>query len=562
METTQNIKTFFLESNNVQNYQEELTILSALSQILKAAKRKHLDTYCLMDIKPAVAFITKELDITPTQAMLLSVIAEDCSPTTISNLAYFFDCSRLQIMCYNSDLEALIQKRILCRTNSSSYDVKYFVHSSVLEAFKTNKTNVDECYKNLSTEEILEICDYMFNEVSHGQLSREDYVKDLRTILNVNSTLKFSQKIQEYNLTDNDLIILMKCCSELVINNKDVVEPYTIDASYFSHLLGNVRMKELRTGHHILLRLKLLEEVSHNNNVYLFKLTDFARQELLSEVSLNCTKEKDNQLTYTEDIVAKPMYYNPVEEKQIKQLSSLLKQENFINVQQRLKKNGLRMGFACLFYGAPGTGKTETVLQLAKQTGRNIMQVDISAIKSKWIGEGEKNIKAVFDKYRSFVKNCDVTPILLFNEADAIFTVRIENLNSGGANQINTIQNIILQEMENLNGILIATTNLSKNLDTAFERRFLYKIKFQRPSIEARNSIWKSMFPNLNDSAIMELATNYDFSGGQIENIARKNIVQNILDGDEITLSQLKEFCDAEKLNHGEKKVRKAIGFR
>ena len=73
-----------------------------------------------------------------------------------------------------------------------------------------------------------------------------------------------------------------------------------------------------------------------HNGFYLFKLTDFARQELLSEVSLNCTK--DNQLTYTEDIVAKPMYYNPVEEKQIKQLSSLLKQENFINVQQRLKK--------------------------------------------------------------------------------------------------------------------------------------------------------------------------------------------------------------------------------
>jgi len=65
----------------------------------------------------------------------------------------------------------------------------------------------------------------------------------------------------------------------------------------------------------------------------------------------------------------------------------------------------MRTGFACLFSGGPGTGKTETALQIARITGRDIMQVDIAATKSKWFGESEKQIKAIFDKYRNCVKN-------------------------------------------------------------------------------------------------------------------------------------------------------------
>ena len=62
------------------------------------------------------------------------------------------------------------------------------------------------------------------------------------------------------------------------------------------------------------------------------------------------------------------------------------------------KEKGRRQGFACLFYGEPGTGKTESVLQMAKKTGRDIMQVNISQVKSMWVGESEKNIKAIFDR--------------------------------------------------------------------------------------------------------------------------------------------------------------------
>ena len=123
----------------------------------------------------------------------------------------------------------------------------------------------------------------------------------------------------------------------------------------------------------------------------------------------------------------------------------------------------------------------------------------------------------------------------------------------------NSIQNIILQEMEDLDGILIATTNLTCNLDKAFERRFLYKIRFEKPSVEAKAHIWRSMMPELSEAESLQLANDYDFSGGQIENISRKKTVKALISGTEPTFAEIREYCDDETLED-RKPVRK-IGF-
>jgi SpoVK/Ycf46/Vps4 family AAA+-type ATPase len=246
-------------------------------------------------------------------------------------------------------------------------------------------------------------------------------------------------------------------------------------------------------------------------------------------------------------------------QRQVEELGSFLQPENYQKIQERMKEKGFRNGFACLFYGGPGTGKTETVYQLARQTGRSIMVVDVPRIKSKWVGESEKNIKALFDRYREQVKRAKVTPILLFNEADAIIGIRKNGASSAVDKMENSIQNIILQEMETLDGIMIATTNLQQNLDKAFERRFLYKIKFDKPTVEARAHIWHSMIPELSEMDVHTLASKYDFSGGQIENIARHYAIDAILHGkSEDVLPMLIRHCDNERLD--EKSSRK-IGF-
>jgi SpoVK/Ycf46/Vps4 family AAA+-type ATPase len=199
-------------------------------------------------------------------------------------------------------------------------------------------------------------------------------------------------------------------------------------------------------------------------------------------------------------------------------------------------------------------------MQLARRTGRDIMQVNFSEIKSMWVGESEKNIKALFDEYRQKVKTYLITPILLFNEADAIIGKRQEGAERAVDKMENSIQNIILQEMETLDGILIATTNLAQNMDKAFERRFLYKIRFDEPTVEARTSIWREMLPTLDVEDAKKLAERYDFSGGQIENIARHYAIDAILHGNAVpTAENLALHCDSERISNTSSK---RIGFQ
>lgn len=233
------------------------------------------------------------------------------------------------------------------------------------------------------------------------------------------------------------------------------------------------------------------------------------------------------------------------------QLESLLQENRFAAVQENLAKHGMRRGFACIFYGAPGTGKTGSVLQLARKTVRGIMIVDVPNLRDKFVGETEKNTKAIFDKYRKACKNSKLAPILLFNEADAVLCKRNEGAATAVDKMENAMQNIILQEMENLEGIMIATTNLTNNLDKAFERRFLYKIEFPKPTPNESQHVWHAMLPEISETEAFELAKQYSFSGGQIENIARKQLVNAVLTGeDKVSMEAIKDACKTELFNN------------
>ena len=244
-------------------------------------------------------------------------------------------------------------------------------------------------------------------------------------------------------------------------------------------------------------------------------------------------------------------------QEQVDRLTHFLSEEQYANICQALKQRGMPTGFCCLFYGTPGTGKTETTMQLAKKTGRDVFCIDFSKIKSKWVGDSEKAIKGVFNIYRTLCKTKPVKPILFFNEADAIFGKRMENVESSAAQMLNTMQNIILQEMENLEGILICTTNLHGNLDSAFERRFIYKIELEKPGEEVRAKIWNSMMKELPADDCAILARRYPFSGGQIENVVRKSAVEYILSGTKPTVNTICKFCEEENFKS---KVRR-VGF-
>ena len=388
----------------------------------------------------------------------------------------------------------------------------------------------------------------------------------IHSLLEDNPQLQFTKAIRQSGWEDGmeeELMLLLLFCHLYVNNNDNNIGFNDLDFLYDDKRTWNRVKNELARGSHELFAYDIIENNNDNGMVdrESFRMAQKGKEEYLSELDLKNRKDNNQRkdIVKCEKIAEKRLFYGKNIQSQIDELSQLLDNAHYQEIRTRMKDSGFRCGFTCLFYGAPGTGKTETVLQLARKTGRDIMQVNISQIKSCWVGESEKNIKSLFDNYREQVKKSDVTPILLFNEADAIINKRQEGAERAVDKMENSIQNIILQEMETLDGILIATTNLAQNMDKAFERRFLYKIKFEKPTTEARMSMWREMIPVLKEEEVRILATKYDFSGGQIENIARHYTIGNILHCESKNIvEELSVYCDSERL---ETKGTKKIGF-
>ena len=260
-------------------------------------------------------------------------------------------------------------------------------------------------------------------------------------------------------------------------------------------------------------------------------------------------KEKNSRLlTPVSKIAEKQMFYDPELTAELDFIRNSLMEDNLKKLRKRLENKKLIRGISAIFYGLPGTGKTETALQIAKATGRAVYHVDISAAKSCWFGESEKQIKKIFTDYQQMCETEKISPILLFNEVDALFSKRKEVGYSSVDQTENTMQNILLEELERLDGILIATTNLVENLDSAFERRFTFKVKFGKPSLEAKKLIWQSKIETLSDDEARKLAQSFDLSGGEIDNIVRKVIMDEVLHETQTSFSVIESYCRNEKL--------------
>lgn len=264
-------------------------------------------------------------------------------------------------------------------------------------------------------------------------------------------------------------------------------------------------------------------------------------------------------------IVQKTLFFTEEQGKQLTVLRELLKEENFQIAQERLAANSATKGVLIMLYGGPGTGKTESVYQIAKECQRPIIKVEVSELHGMYWGESEKAYKEVFNTYKSYceIYNSSVKPILLFNEADGVFSSRLRNVERSMDKSNNILLNILLEELEAFDGIFMATTNLVNNFDPAFERRFLYKIELRKPDVKSKVEIWNSRLTQLSLAECTRLATRFDLSGGQIENVCRKIILDSILKTDKISFTEIETLCKQESiLQIDNAPDRRQIGFR
>ena len=546
-----------------QSKKQELDLLQAVEKIVELAKDSQLSKDFFRKAGKYIKYLSEALDLTKEQSVMMSLFIDNSedSSISISDFGTFLGCRTTRIIRFMNDIDVLEKRGLIicCRDRRGR---SYRVPMKVIEAFQHNELYKPDDLSGLSCAELFAELEDIFDMRKNDELTEKGVCEKIRELFTNNPNLIFVEKLKSFNFDVEDELLLILFSHLFVNNSDDNIGYHDLDFLFDKRRWNRIK-SSLNAGEHILLSAKMIE---YNNddgfvNRESFRMTMEAKRTLFEELNLSSlnTNQKKAGLLKTNDIAKKKLYYDEEVRKQVSELTQLLTDDHYQEIRNRLKESGFRCGFTCLFYGMPGTGKTETVLQLAKETGRDIMQVNISEIKSMWVGESEKNIKALFDNYRNKVKECKLTPILLFNEADAIIGKRQEGAERAVDKMENSIQNIILQEMETLDGILIATTNLAQNMDKAFERRFLYKIKFTKPTIEARMSIWREMIPTLSEADTHALAVKYDFSGGQIENIARHYAIDNILHGSSSNvLETLSIHCDNERL---EKKEQRKIGF-
>ena len=549
------------------NNEENLSLLSAVCQTVEVVRNSHNDPRIYEAAARPIAYIKDLLSLTEKQVVVYAIVMDIYYDNQIStfDIARCLDITPLKAMTFRSDLEELCRRNYLAENfDEDATDKSYSVTK---EAIASLQQNCAISYRNpsvKSAEGWFSALDKIITARCNRRIDYETLCMRIEDLIKQNQELPMLKrfKIKENRITTEEKMLFFWVCNMVVCAGYETMIPDNFRKLYGDLAVHRTQRKSLALGTNGLIKNGLLRiaRSSEQRAKDSYELTPWVVNVMLGELELETTTSSTQDIIDHTSITAKQLYYNEKERKAIDQLSALLQPARFTEVRNELVKQGFRKGFACLFHGAPGTGKTETVLQLARATGRNLMQVNISDIKSMWVGESEKNIKAIFTRYRKLVEESDVAPILLFNEADAIIGKRLENVQRSVDKMENSMQNIILEEIEKLDGILIATTNLTCNMDPAFERRFLYKIEFEKPTVAVKSAIWQTMLAGLSDEDASILASRYDFSGGQIENIARKSVVSKIITGEDFTLNTLIGHCDTEVLDKYGNNRRK-IGF-
>ena len=537
-------------------------VLETIYKISTELYESELNPETTAKIKTESLLLANYLDVTEQQAWFFSIIYVQQSmgfSCDLNDILNELSMKTSKFVKYRSDIVALIDKKIIKsdseRRNKSKIaraNFKYMmVNENILTAIFHN-ISIDDSIK-LNELDIYEFCSAVSDLIS-------DRAQDVITTFYLfgevslmetqNPQIESIDKLTEMGISLNDRILLYEMCDDLVHGGDTSLEK-TIRFIYDSQKQKLKSIREITENTSKLLNENMIT-VNKANFVgdVTISLTTSAIDMLLGQdADMFIKKQTLKDIIAVDSIAFKPLYFEENMQKQIDFLQASLTQEKFVDMQSRLQDLAMPSGVAAVFYGAPGTGKTESVYQIAKATGRDVLYVDISQTKSMWFGESEKRIKAVFSDYARVCRKSKLKPILLFNEADAVLGKRKDNNASNVAQTENAIQNIILEQMEKMDGIIIATTNLVDNLDAAFERRFLFKIKFEMPTTEATKQIWKSKLSWLDEENATTLALRYRFSGGEIDNIARKATINEVITGNRATLNEIMEYCESERLH-------------
>jgi RNA-binding protein YhbY len=555
------------------NKQTSKELLKSVQTIVSSTKGQLLNDELIDELRTETPKLMSFYEISHFQSIVLSIYLE-CGLKDIDvdteKLIDYFGKNMSCLADINQAIDELTEKKLLftkrhdySARRKSEYNKVIHVHHKALDAMmKGDKELLGEQKLDNFFGVLGEVRDLICKR-TETTITTETLGEEVRGILESNKKFKEVEWLLSLeNMTNYDLTLIL----DLAIEHLEGAEEVDIDKlikEVFSEIHDRIKYKrKIKENNCELFKsdvVKFSEEMFSFLNFV--KLSEHAMDILLGGYQDSIKKEfrpKMGILIHPDKIEPEQLFYNDSEFEQIETLSNALEEDNYKNLMTRLKDNGMKQGFTVLLYGYPGTGKTSSVKQVAKATGRSIYMVEIQKIQSKWVGESEKNLAKVFEEYKQARRHFDKAPILLFNEADAILGKRMA-VNSSVDKSFNTLQNILLQELEEFEGIFMATTNLADQLDSAFDRRLLYKIDFKKPAEQVRKKILSNVFKDISSKTIDVITEQFSLTGGQIANIKKKLLVKSVLDTNLDQELYLSTLCNEEFILS--KSGRSTIGF-
>ena len=555
--------------NEVTPIHEDWNIVKAFNAINDTAPKSQLNKNLFIRCAEAFSFLSDKLGLNPVQCVVIALLIEEGSPMSFRQMGKILGLTHLSMMTYYNDIEELFRMRWLQHRGDSGNDGMfdgYALARGVISAIRENRPFKPEVLECENTQEFVDkVAEHIGADYSDENLVFMDEKYWLQEMVNANAELPICKLANGFKDIDC-LSLLMLVVSDYANFNgsgNEGIGPRDVQLVYPHETTPNYRrvVDSMQKGTHRLFRENLIEHKCVNGmaDVNQYVATEYLKNEILADFNPIDHSDKHvpkvNGVKSYKNITPKALFYNKEEQEQVGMLRNILSQDQLPLIQERLKNKGMHTGVCILMHGQPGTGKTATVYELARQTGRDIIQVQVTDFKDKYVGESEAKLKKIFSDYRQFCMNSEVAPILLLNEGDAILSKRIEKVENSTEQMMNTLQNILLEEMENIQGIMIVTTNLTSNLDMAFERRFIFKVKFEKPGTEVKAHIWQTLVDSLDEKDASILAKEFDVTGGEIENIARKATMQFVLTGKVADIDMIRKFTKQEKLESNRRPV-------
>ena len=388
-------------------------LLDCMSKVYELANKCKLETDFFETVQEELNVLSEYFGTSNSQSFLVAMVFSlnyKGDSVDFNDLCEYFDCNPIKLLRFSDDFESLHAKGIFVKTKSmhrmnlSLSNDQFTVNEKVTEAILHNYPLPqlgEDAPKDII--ELLDKINMLGRQRDEDEISSTKFFIQVQALISNHLHFPLLKKLDDFDLSIEDSFLFLYLVWK-IMSGQDVVSLDRTVGHMFENSAKQIKYAQsILQSENDLICLNLIETVESDfyNNAGI-RLSDTACK-LLTELGLKLwLKQKVNRKNIIEParIVEKELFFSDAETAQIDMLKNLLVDDHFRDAQHRLEQKGLPKGITALLHGAPGTGKTETVFQLARKTNREIVKVDISQSKSMWFGESEKIIKKIFTNYK------------------------------------------------------------------------------------------------------------------------------------------------------------------